>query len=96
VVYVVVCAACVVRELGPSYTRLGSLKKISTSIDEGVAELKGQKMVKLPVSGVVWLDTSESATQSTTVGGVTTMAIRVGCDLLWRCQMRQVWGLPGP
>jgi hypothetical protein len=41
----------------------GRTDPLATMID-GVAELKGPKVVKLPTLGVVWLVASESATQS--------------------------------
>jgi hypothetical protein len=47
----------------------GRTDTLPTTIDEGVAKLKGRKVVKLPASGVVWLEAAEFAALSVTVGG---------------------------
>jgi hypothetical protein len=43
---------------------------------EGSVEVGGRIEVKLPASEVVWLEASESATQSVTVGGVKAMVLK--------------------
>jgi hypothetical protein len=45
-------------------------------IDEGSVELGGWIVVRLLASEVVWLETSESATQSVTAGGVKAMVLK--------------------
>jgi hypothetical protein len=45
-------------------------------MDEGSIKVGGQTEVKLPVSEVVWLEVSESATQSVTAEGVKAMVLK--------------------
>jgi hypothetical protein len=45
-------------------------------IDEGSVELGGWIVVRLLASEVVWLEASESATQSVTAGGVKAMVLK--------------------
>jgi hypothetical protein len=45
-------------------------------MDEGSVEVGGRTEDKLPASEVVWLETSESATQSVTVGGVKALVLK--------------------
>jgi hypothetical protein len=48
----------------------GRVVSLLTMIDEGLVELSGQTIVKLPASEVVWLEAPESVTQSITARGV--------------------------
>jgi hypothetical protein len=52
------------------------IDSLPTMIDEGVVELKGRKLVKLPASEVVQLEAPEFATLSITVGRVTAMVLK--------------------
>jgi hypothetical protein len=45
-------------------------------IDEGSVELGGWIVVRLLASEVVWLEASESVTQSVTAGGVKAMVLK--------------------
>jgi ribosomal protein L18E len=45
-------------------------------MDEGSVKVGGRTKVKLPVSEVVWLEVSESATQSVTAEGVKAMVLK--------------------
>jgi hypothetical protein len=45
-------------------------------MDEGSVEVVGRTEVKLPASEVVWLEASESVTQSVTAGGVKAMVLK--------------------
>jgi hypothetical protein len=45
-------------------------------IDEGSVELGGWIVVRLLASEVVWLEASESVTQSVTTGGVKAMVLK--------------------
>jgi hypothetical protein len=46
---------------------------LPTTMDEGLVGRGGRTEVKLPALEVVWLETSEYATQSVTVGGTIIM-----------------------
>jgi hypothetical protein len=54
----------------------GKADPLPTTMDEGSIKVGGQTEVKLPVSEVVWLEVSESATQSVTAGGVKAMVLK--------------------
>jgi hypothetical protein len=45
-------------------------------MDEGSVEVGGRIEVKLPAYEVVWLEASESMTQSVTTGGVKAMVLK--------------------
>jgi hypothetical protein len=52
-------------------------------MDEGSVEVGGRTKVKLPASEVVWLEASESATQSVTAGGVKAMVLKEFANDCW-------------
>jgi hypothetical protein len=54
----------------------GRADPLPTTMDEGSVEVVGRTEVKLPASEVVWLEASESATQSVTAGGVKAMVLK--------------------
>jgi hypothetical protein len=54
----------------------GRADPLPTTMHEGSVEVGGRTEDKLPASEVVWLETSESATQSVTVGGVKALVLK--------------------
>jgi hypothetical protein len=54
----------------------GRFDPLPTTMDEGSIEVGGQIEVKLLTSEVMWLEGSESATQSVTTGGVKAMVLK--------------------
>jgi hypothetical protein len=55
---------------------IGRADPLPTMMDEGSVEVGGRTRVKLPTSEVVWLEASESTTQSVTTGGVKAMVLK--------------------
>jgi hypothetical protein len=49
---------------------------LPTMMNEGSVEVGGRTEFKLPASKVVWLEASESATQSVTAMGVKAMVLK--------------------
>jgi hypothetical protein len=54
----------------------GRAGPLPTMMDGGSVEVGGQIEVKLPTFEMVWLEASESATQSVTAGGVKTIVLK--------------------
>jgi hypothetical protein len=54
----------------------GRAGPLPTMMDGGPVEVGGQIEVKLPTFKVVWLEASESATQSMTAGGVKAIVLK--------------------
>jgi hypothetical protein len=55
---------------------IGRADPLQTTMDEGSVEVGGRTEDKLPTSEVVWLEASESATQSVTAAGVKAMVLK--------------------
>jgi hypothetical protein len=52
-------------------------------MDEGSVRRGGRTEVKLPALKVVWLEVSESATQSVSIGGTIGMVWKEGASVCW-------------